>query len=95
MIGTPARRSWNVVVGFFLGGFCGQPIGIACLALYQTAFRGGFAWVNLLSLTPGELLFLMAIPASVGLVLMKRRPYVAVGMFLYSGFTWLVTAAYR
>jgi hypothetical protein len=95
MIGKPDRRTWNVVVGFFLGGFCSQLLGVACLALYQAMFRGGFAWINLFSLTRSEELFLMAIPASIGLLLIKRKPYVAVGMFLYSGFTWLVSAAYR
>ena len=92
MIGTPARRSWNVAVGFFLGGFCAQLIGTAALVLYQTAFGLGFSWINMLFLTVGQRIFLIAIPAALGAVLLKGKPYVAVGMFLYSGFIWFVTA---
>ncbi len=95
MIGTPARRSWNVVVGFFLGGFCAQFIGIACIALYQTATGIGFSWINLFSLTLAQRVFYMAIPATLGLVLLKSKPFVAVGTFLYAAVIWLVTAAYR
>ena len=92
MIGKPARKSWNVVVGFFLGGFCGQLIGVAVLALYQTATGIGFSWMNLVFLSVGQRLFLMAIPAMLGAVLLKSKPYVAVGMFLNSAFIWLATA---
>ncbi|MBV9887553.1 MAG: hypothetical protein JO119_13490 [Acidobacteria bacterium] len=95
MIGTPARRSWNVVVGFFLGGIFAQFIGIASIALYQTATGTGFSWINLYSLTLGQRLFYMAIPATLGLVLLRSKPYVAVGTFLYSAFIWFVTAPYR
>jgi hypothetical protein len=92
MIGTPARRSWNVVVGFYLGGSCAQFIGIACIALYQTSVGTGFSWINLYSLSFGQRLFYMAVPAALGVVLLKSKPYVAVGTFLYSAFIWLVTA---
>ena len=93
MIGTPARRTWNVVVGFFLGGYCAQPIGITGLALYQTVNGTGFSWIRMMWPTVGERLFLMAIPAAVGAALLRNKPYVAVGMFLYSGFTWVLTGA--
>jgi uncharacterized membrane protein len=92
MIGTPARRSWNVVVGFFLGGFRAQLIGVAAVALYQTLFGAGFSWSNMAFLTMGQRIFLMAIPAFLGAILLKSKLYVALGMFLYSAFTWLVTA---
>ena len=92
MIGTPARRSWNVVVGFFLGGFCAQIVGIACIALYQTATGRGFSWINPAFLSVGQRLFLITIPGVLGAFLLKGKPYVALGMFLSVGFVWLVTA---
>ena len=93
MIGPPARRTWNIVVGFFLGGLYAQPIGIAGLALYPTANGTDFSWIRMMSPTVRERLFLMAIPAAAGAASLRDKPYVAVGMFLYCGFIWVVTGA--
>jgi hypothetical protein len=84
------RNLWQVVVGFFLGGFVANLFGIALIALAQS-LHGQFAYVHLLSLSWKERLFWMAIPTSLAICLLRRRPYVALGMLFSGAMIWLIT----
>jgi hypothetical protein len=91
MNGTTRQNTWQAVVGFFLGGFAAQLFGTACIALALNA-HGQFSLVHFLNLSFGERQFLMAIPVLLAVPFLRRRPYVSVGMLLYSAFLWMTTA---
>jgi hypothetical protein len=91
MTGASARNTWQVIVGFFLGGFAAQSLGIAGIALYQS-FHGHFDFVHLLYLSWRERFFWASVPIVPAVLLWRRRPLVSVGMLLYAAFVWFASA---
>jgi hypothetical protein len=94
MSNAVARKTWHVIVGFWVGGLVTQSVGIAGIALYQTVVYGHFAYVHLFRLSLGERLFCAAVPAVLAVLLWRkrRRPYVSVGMLVCALAEWLLTA---
>jgi hypothetical protein len=92
MSSPAAKNAWHAIVGFFLGGFAAQSLGIAAIALYQSVVYGRFTFVHLVSLSWRERLFCAAVSVLPALLLLRKRAYVSLGMFLYGVFAWLVTA---
>ena len=91
MSSAAARKTWHVIVGFWVGGLVTQSVGIAGIALYQTVVYGHFAYVHLPAI-PGERLFCAAVPAVLAVLLWRKRLYVSVGTPVCALAEWLVTA---
>jgi hypothetical protein len=67
-----------------LGSIAVQSLGVAAIALYQAA-RGNFNWeIHLLALSWRERLFIAAIPILPAMLLLRKRPFVSVGLIVYA-----------
>jgi hypothetical protein len=85
-----AKRTFQVFVGFLLGGFAAQLIGFFGIWAVQIA-HGHFEIEHLLYLSLRERLFLALLPCVPAILLLRRRPYVSAGMVLSAGFFWILT----
>ncbi len=89
---TPfARKAWQALVGFILGGTAANLAGVTSVALYQ-AYHGYFTFVHLLFLSVRERVVFVSVPIVLAVLLWRSRPYVAVGTLLAAGAYWFLTA---
>lgn len=86
-----SKRTFQVFVGFLLGGFAAQLIGFFGIWAVQIA-HGHFEMEHLLYLSSRERLFLALLPCVAAILLVRKRPYVSAGMILSAGFVWMATS---
>jgi FtsH-binding integral membrane protein len=93
MTNSGARRTtiqtvWQVFVGCLLGLFVVQLFGIFFVRFAQIA-RGQMNLQHLLGFSVRERLFLISLATVAAARLVRKRPFIALGMLLSAALAWL------
>ena len=96
MTNSGARRTtiqtvWQVFVDCLLGLFVVQLFGIFFVR-FAHIVRGQMNLQHLLGFSVRERLFLISLPTVAAAMLVRKRPFIALGMLLSAALAWLLSA---
>jgi hypothetical protein len=87
---TNFRNIWQIFVGYLLGFFAVQLVGIFFVRFAQIV-RGQMNLQHLLEYSVSERLFLISLPTVAAAMLLRKRPFVALGMLLSAAVVWVIS----
>jgi hypothetical protein len=88
---TTAQTVWQIFVGCLLGLFVVQLLGIFFVRLAHIV-RGQMSLQHLLEFSVRERLFLISLPTVAAAMLVRKRPFIALGMLLSAAVAWMISA---
>jgi hypothetical protein len=88
---TTAQTVWQIFVGCLLGLFVVQLLGIFFVR-FAHIVRGQMSLQHLLEFSVRERLFLISLPTVAAAMLVRKRPFIALGMLLSAAVAWMISA---
>jgi F0F1-type ATP synthase assembly protein I len=87
---TTLQNIWQIFVGYLLGLLVVQLVGIFFVRFAHTV-RGQMNLQHVLEYSVGERLFLISLPTVAAAMLLRKRPFVALGMLLSAAVVWMIS----
>jgi hypothetical protein len=91
----PRRKNiqtvWQIFVGWMMGLFVVQLLGIFFVR-FAHIVRGQMNLQHLVEFSMRERLFLISLPTVAAAMLVRKRPFIALGMLLSAAVAWMVSA---
>ena len=88
---TTIQTVWQIFVGCLLGLFVVQVLGIFFVR-FAHIVRGQTNLHHLLEFSVRERLFLISLPTVAAVMLVRKRPFIALGMLLSAAVAWMISA---